>query len=186
MLAEHLAGGLTRRLRKRTMRSELLRRMEGPTGDSANIIREIATYLEDKPHLKVVSLFAALSGEVDLRRLPSEIQRVWVFPKVEGEELTFHRVEDPERELTAGTYGIPEPIAGLKRVGIEEIDLFLCPGLGFDLHGGRIGRGKGFYDRALGAARAEAVKLGICFGHQLVDEVVMEEHDIRMNGVIAG
>ena len=35
-------------------------------------------------------------------------------------------------------------------------------------------------------ARPEAVKLGVCFGYQLLKEIVMEKHDIRMDGVIAG
>ena len=47
-------------------------------------------------------------------------------------------------------------------------------------------RGKGFYDSILAKARPDAVKLGVCFVHQIVDQVVMEEHDIRMNGVFSG
>jgi 5-formyltetrahydrofolate cyclo-ligase len=38
----------------------------------------------------------------------------------------------------------------------------------------------------LAEARGDAIRLGICFAYQLVNEVVMEKHDIRMDGVIAG
>ncbi len=95
-------------------------------------------------------------------------------------------MRNPSEELVPGAYNILEPREGLDKFAPEKIDLFLCPGLGFDPHGGRIGRGMGFYDRVLELARPDAVKLGVCFGFQLVEEVEMEDHDIRMNGVIAG
>jgi 5-formyltetrahydrofolate cyclo-ligase len=186
LLATHLGGGMTMPFRKKALREELRSRMEGKSEDPANVVEEIASYLRDRPNLKVVSLFAALPGEVDLRALPAEIDRTWVFPKVVSATLAFHVVRDIQRDLMLGAYGILEPTDRLKTVGIHEIDLFLCPGLGFDHHGGRIGRGKGFYDRVLEDARPDAVKLGVCFGYQLVDEILMDDHDIRMNGVIAG
>jgi len=172
--------------RKKELRGELRRRMEGQPEDSANVVGKITSYLREHPELKVVSLFAPLAGEVDLRTLPGEIRRTWVFPKVLGASLVFHVVEDMQRDLTPGAYGIMEPSDTLKTVRVGEIDLFLCPGLGFDLQGGRIGRGKGFYDRILVEARPDAVRIGVCFSHQMLDEIPMEDHDIRMDGVIAG
>ncbi len=187
MLACHLAGHFAEVYLKDRLRRELRRRVsENPDGDNLAVVGEISAYLGERPALKVVALFAALPGEVDLRALPGEIDRVWVFPKVEGEDLVFHEVKDFDRDLKKGAYGILEPKSGLKRVMIEEVDIFLCPGLGFDPKGGRIGRGKGFYDRMLERARPDAVKLGVCYGYQLVDGIVMEAHDVRMNGVIAG
>lgn len=100
--------------------------------------------------------------------------------------MIFQQVTDAKKELRPGAFGILEPTKRLPLVLPDEIDLFLCPGLGFDTHGGRIGRGKGYYDSVLAAARPDAIRLGICFGYQLVDEVPMEDHDIRMHGVIAG
>jgi 5-formyltetrahydrofolate cyclo-ligase len=185
-LATQLGETMTVTLRKKALREELRRRMEGKPEDSASVIEKIASYLREHPELKVVSMFAPLPGEVDLRTLPGEIRRTWVFPKVFGSSLVFHVVEDMQRDLAPGAYGILEPSDTLKTVEAGEIDLFLCPGLGFDLQGGRIGRGKGFYDRILGKARPDAVKLGACFSHQVVTEIPMEDHDIRMDGVIAG
>lgn len=186
-LACQLAGPIAEVYLKNKLREKLRLLMEtNPDGDSAAVVREIAGYLSERPMLKVIAVFAALPGEVDLRTLPEQMDRVWVFPKVVGEDLVFHQVKDFEKDLEKGAYGIPEPKAKLRKVAIEEVDVFLCPGLGFDLKGGRIGRGKGFYDRILERARPGALKLGVCFGYQLVDEIVMEEHDVRMNGVIAG
>ena len=187
LLALHLAGSMADVFFKNRLREEMRRRIaENPDSDPATVVREIAAYLSERPALKVVAVFAALPGEVNLRTLPMEIERVWVFPKVEGDDLVFHDVRDFDRDLEKGTYGILEPKAELGQIRIEEVDIFLCPGLGFDPKGGRIGRGKGFYDRMLKQARPDALKLGVCFGYQLVEGIVMEEHDVRMNGVIAG
>lgn len=187
MLARQLAGPMADAYLKRDLREKLKGMMaEHPAPDPQAVVSEVAEYLGERPSMKVVALFAALPGEVDLRTLPGRIARVWVLPRVEGGELVFHEVRDFDADLERGAYGIMEPKEGLRRVGIAEVDIFLCPGLGFDPGGGRIGRGKGFYDRMLSQARPDALKIGVCFGYQLVDGLVMEEHDVRMNGVIAG
>ncbi|MEP2774484.1 MAG: 5-formyltetrahydrofolate cyclo-ligase [Luteolibacter sp.] len=187
MLARHLAKHVAKLNIKKHLREELRSRIEEHgQGDSQGVVEELAEYLREKPYLKVVAVYAALPGEVDLRALLGMVNCIWVFPKVEGEKLAFYQVKSFEEDLTPGAYGILEPKDDLNRIEIARIDLFLCPGLGFDVHGGRIGRGRGFYDRMLEHARPGAVKLGVCFGYQIVDEVEMEQHDVRMNGVIAG
>jgi 5-formyltetrahydrofolate cyclo-ligase len=186
LLATHLAGEMTKPFRKKAMREELRRKMAEKSGDSAGVVRQIAEYLAERPHLRVVALFAPMPGEVDLLALTKMAQKIWVFPKVTKDGLIFHQVSDVAKDLQPGAFGILEPTKHLPLILADEIDLFLCPGLGFDTRGGRIGRGKGFYDEALAEARADAIRLGICFGYQLVDEVAMEDHDIRMHGVIAG
>jgi len=93
-------------------------------------------------------------------------------------------VEDPCAGLSPGAMGILEPLPHLPQVGIAEIDAFLCPGLAFDARGGRLGRGKGFYDRMLARARPDALKMGVCFPQQLVPDVFAQEHDIPMDGVL--
>ena len=186
LLAAHPAGDMTKPFRKQAMREELRRRIAERTGDSEAVVREIAAYLDGHPHLRTVALFSPLKGEVDVTPIMARGDRVWVFPKVSGNTLTLHRVTDAARDLVPGAFGIREPRDGAPVLEAAEVDLFLCPGLGFDTHGGRIGRGKGFYDGLLAKARPDALRIGVCFGHQLVDGVVMEDHDIRMDGVIAG
>jgi 5-formyltetrahydrofolate cyclo-ligase len=186
LLAAHLAGDMTKPYRKKALRDELRRRMAERSGDSSVVAKEVSSYLSERPQAQVIALFAPLPGEVDLIPLTRELDRIWAFPKVEGDSLAFYHIKDAGKELKLGAFGILEPIQHLPRLYPDEIDLFLCPGLGFDARGGRIGRGKGFYDDTLAKARPDALKIGVCFGYQLVDEVVMEDHDIPMNGVIAG
>jgi 5-formyltetrahydrofolate cyclo-ligase len=63
-------------------------------------------------------------------------------------------------------------------IPIPEIDVFLVPGLAFDLRGGRLGNGAGHYDRILSSARGDALSIGIAPGARLVDVVPVEAHDV--------
>lgn len=92
-------------------------------------------------------------------------------------------------ELTAGDYGILEPNEQLKRdkhraVQPTEIDIALIPGLGFDAAGGRIGHGKGYYDRLIPFLRADCLRIGIAFDCQLVDRIPLYAHDQQMDLIL--
>lgn len=176
---------------KQRQRAELRRRIRGAGElDARPVVEEIAGYLRSAPKIRTVAAYAALPGEVDLRELLSDADFGhavrWVFPKIEGERLRFFHVRDMDSEMAGGSFGIMEPRPGLEELEPEEVDLFLCPGLGFDRKGGRVGRGRGFYDRMLALARPDALKFGVCFPFQLLDEVATEAHDIGMSRVMAG
>jgi len=86
-----------------------------------------------------------------------------------------------------GPFRIPEPTGGA-RLDFEECDLVMTPGLAFSRKGERLGRGKGYYDRALaflgGAQRpAKVVAIGICHEFQLLDRVPVLSTDILMDAV---
>ncbi|MGF1657437.1 MAG: 5-formyltetrahydrofolate cyclo-ligase [Verrucomicrobiales bacterium] len=67
---------------------------------------------------------------------------------------------------------------------LSIIQLVLIPGLAFDRRGGRLGRGGGWYDRALATLSPTAIRVGICYTSQLINEVPTEPHDIRMHHLI--
>jgi 5-formyltetrahydrofolate cyclo-ligase len=62
--------------------------------------------------------------------------------------------------------------------------VILVPGVAFTRAGQRLGRGGGYYDRLLSALPAKAVRLGVCFELQIVDELPSEPHDMRVDGVV--
>lgn len=138
-------------------------------------------WLLARPDLHTIAVYSPLPGEVDLsaviRRHP-EIR--WVYPRVSGDHLTFH----PGGDLIPGAFGILEPAPRSPEVPLREIDAILCPGLAFHEKGGRLGRGRGFYDRLLARARPGTLKIGICFPEQLVPDTFSEAHDIPMDEVI--
>jgi len=55
----------------------------------------------------------------------------------------------------------------------------VVPGLAFDRHGGRLGHGRGYYDRALQGV-ADGAIVGVLEDLQWVDDVPMESHDRRL------
>ena len=62
--------------------------------------------------------------------------------------------------------------------------LMLMPLAAFDRGGGRIGYGRGYYDRAIGALFAKCIRphrIGVAFACQEVDVVPTEPHDIPLD-----
>src|SRR5438132_1961565 len=79
---------------------------------------------------------------------------------VETNQLELFPLEDMT-ELVEGAYKILEPKDELRRlpgkvVQPEELDLVMVPGTAFDARGGRMGQGKGYYDRLPAGARPDA------------------------------
>jgi 5-formyltetrahydrofolate cyclo-ligase len=138
-------------------------------------------WLSARPEIRAVAVYSALPGEVDLSTVLTRLPGLaWVFPKIIGHHLTFHAGD----RLLPGAHGILEPHADSPEIPLQEIDAFICPGLAFDVHGHRLGRGRGFYDRLLAQARPDALKIGICFPFQIVPDTFAEPHDVRMDAVL--
>jgi 5-formyltetrahydrofolate cyclo-ligase len=109
-------------------------------------------------------------------------------PYCEADELELFQLEHLD-ELAPGAMGILEPRLELRRcfdrkVVPVDLDLIVTPGLAFDRRGGRLGYGKGYYDRLLHQIRADATKLAVCFECQLVPEIPLLPHDIRMDVLV--
>lgn len=146
---------------------------------SAAIRRHLRDWLTDHP-ARTIACFAALPGEPMLLPLLAGFpDRRWVLPRVDGETMRFH-FADPAA-LVAGSYRIQEPPADSPVCPPGEIGLFLCPGMAFTADGLRLGRGKGYYDRALERAKLGSVKVGVCFHEQVVPELPADAHDVPMH-----
>jgi 5,10-methenyltetrahydrofolate synthetase len=102
-------------------------------------------------------------------------------PKVVGEDLQFYFAEASETK--AGAFGIREPDHRMHKPA-RKPDLILVPALGFDRQGGRLGSGKGFYDRLL-KKYSRAVRVGVAYGVQVVAEnLPLEAHDQCMDWIV--
>ncbi|MDF1535229.1 MAG: 5-formyltetrahydrofolate cyclo-ligase [bacterium] len=69
-------------------------------------------------------------------------------------------------------------------VPVDEIDIFLLPGLAFDLRGNRLGMGGGYFDRLLARASSTATFLGLAYNFQVITHLPAESHDIRVHDVV--
>ncbi len=153
---------------------------------SATVCSHIAGSGNLFKNVKTIAVFSAHGKEVDLSSLHLLTPNIQLaYPLCHAErQLSFHIVASPDT-MTPGTWGILEPVPDRHPVvHIEEIDLFLCPGLAFGQDGTRLGHGGGYYDRALTKKSPTAEAWGIGMDIQMLDRIACDAHDQLMNGVI--
>ncbi|MBW2465884.1 MAG: 5-formyltetrahydrofolate cyclo-ligase [Deltaproteobacteria bacterium] len=94
-------------------------------------------------------------------------------------------IKDPEKDLAPGYYGIPEPDPEKSlRLDAREIEAAIIPGSVFDIYGGRLGYGGGFYDRFLISDAPQAKRIGFAFELQVVEKVPVLSHDQLLDMLI--
>lgn len=108
------------------------------------------------------------------------------FPKVlSGSLMEFRNVKKAkeESEFDIGAYGILEPKLEHPVVDHRVMAAAFIPLLAFDGNGGRLGKGKGYYDRIL--ADFPGLKIGVAFEWQYSSSPLpMEAHDRRLDLVV--
>lgn len=86
-------------------------------------------------------------------------------------------VYDPAARVASTGLGIPEPEGSrLGAAALESCTLVIVPALAVDHAGQRLGRGAGYYDRAL--AGVVAPSCALVFAHELLPVVPHDAHDI--------
>ena len=112
------------------------------------------------------------------------LQRAKVyFPKCQtSEELEFYQVENLGGDFAAGAYGILEPITDVKLHKEDMVGkhvLVIVPGVAFDHHLNRMGRGAGYYDRFLTDC---SCKIGVCYDCQMwKEDLPVGCYDVQMD-----
>ena len=174
-------------MEKREIRS-VMRKLNGSLTVSERLKASAAIFsaVERLPEFRTartVALFSALADEPatdEVLERWSATRRI-VLPRVEGASMRFYPYRS--ETLAFGAFGILEP-QGEEECPPERIDLIICPGVAFANDGRRLGRGKGYYDRYVSSPAFRAFRIGVCYAHQITDDVPVEEHDVRMDLVI--
>jgi 5-formyltetrahydrofolate cyclo-ligase len=154
-----------------------------------NQFRQLPWYQTAQTILWYVDAGSEVRTRHTLPEVLRDVKRIIVpWCVVETNELELFHLEDMS-ELVEGAYKILEPKLELrllpnKRVRPEELDLIMVPGTAFDLRGGRMGQGKGYYDRLLARVRWDAPLVGAAFECQLSEEIPVAAHDVFMDLVI--
>jgi 5-formyltetrahydrofolate cyclo-ligase len=146
--------------------------------------------LESRPvwqTARSVLLFAPLPEELDIWPLVASAMAAGkqvALPRFLAPTRSYGAswIVNPETDLQAGHFGVREPRSHCRQVSAGPLDLILVPGLAFDLHGRRLGRGKGYYDRLLG--ELSGATCGVAFEEQIVKEVPFEPHDVGLHYVL--
>lgn len=102
------------------------------------------------------------------------------FDAVSGSYLG-RQVTNPATDLIVGKFGAQEPAPGCLAVPVGTLDFAVVPGVAFTPDGKRLGRGRGFYDRMLASFRG--VSCGVGFDEQIVPELPVEPHDVKLSYV---
>jgi 5-formyltetrahydrofolate cyclo-ligase len=88
-------------------------------------------------------------------------------------------------ELERGRFGLSHPVGPrLGPTAIGAADAVVVPALAVDRFGFRLGRGGGYYDRALVHARPDAVLVTVVFDDERFDELPREVHDRPVRAVV--
>ncbi|ULQ60385.1 5-formyltetrahydrofolate cyclo-ligase [Brucepastera parasyntrophica] len=144
-----------------------------------------------------VFAFFPYAGEPDITPAISRMideGRTVAVPRITGEDLTFHAINSVTGDFLPGAFGIPEPDSSWPTLFPEQSHLIrfpaviLMPGLAFSREGSRLGRGRGYYDRFLSdflshfaERRREITLAGVCWEAQIIEDIPVESHDIRVN-----
>lgn len=134
-----------------------------------------------------VLFYAPLPGELDvwpLLEMALKVGKIASLPRYSpaSDAYIACQVHDPQTDVQPGRFGIREPVANCQEIELNGLDLVLVPGLAFDLHGRRLGRGKGYYDHLLRLVRGKTC--GVAFDEQVVNEVPVEGHDVVLNCIL--
>jgi 5-formyltetrahydrofolate cyclo-ligase len=134
-----------------------------------------------------VMVYMALPQEVQTMQIIAQarqLQKRVAVPVVSGDSLRAVECSDDPAQLRRGRFGILEPYGTQRVIHPQEIGCIAVPGVAFDWHGGRLGFGKGYYDRFLGQLPATTYRCGLAFGIQVVPCVPQASHDICMHGIV--
>jgi 5-formyltetrahydrofolate cyclo-ligase len=152
---------------------------------ASQAITERALALPDLEGLTPVGAYWPMRSEVDPRPLMEALL-------ARGQEIALSQIRHPHLSwrlwrpgdvLVKGGFGVREP-------GPDAPECFpkalLVPLAAFDRQGGRLGYGKGHFDRAIAALSNmhSVLTVGLAFAAQEIERVPAEDHDRRLDVVV--
>ncbi|MBA1155851.1 5-formyltetrahydrofolate cyclo-ligase [Microvirga mediterraneensis] len=174
---------------KERLRGEVFARRDALDKDfrheAARRIAESALGFPDLKDVTPVGGYWPIRSEVDPRPLMEAlIER--------GQDVALSQILHPHLSwrqwqpgdvLVKGGFGVREPGPDAPEVFPKAL---LVPLVAFDRRGGRIGYGKGHFDRAIAALETQhpVLTIGLAYAVQEIDEVPVEPHDRRLDMII--
>ena len=170
---------------KETLRAEVLRRRadrdELHLKAAGTAIADLVPRVDAVKHASCVAVYLSMGSEpptwplVDLLR--ERAIRVLTPLVRPGHRLDWAEYAGRDRLRTAA-YGISEPATPPLGVdAVADADVIVLPALAVDRDGHRLGRGAGYYDRALAHASPLAARIAVVYADELVAHVPTDEHD---------
>jgi 5-formyltetrahydrofolate cyclo-ligase len=158
--------------------------------EKSRLIRENVLQIDRVKRAKHVMIYVNFRSEVETFALFAAFHRKNILTSAPLTVVKDHRliaclITDPARDLRSGYCQILEPDAGRAApVDPSDLDVVLVPGSVFDIYGGRLGYGGGYYDRFLAQDAPQALCVGLAFEMQVVDRVPVLDHDVRLQYLV--
>lgn len=133
-----------------------------------------------------VAAYASFGTEPPTRALLDRLHAASIrvlLPVVAGDDLDW-AVYDGWDALDGGARRAPEPLG--PRLGADAVagaDVVFVPALAVDGSGHRLGRGLGFYDRALRLVDPARV-VAVVYDDEILDDLPVEAHDQPVGRVV--
>ncbi len=136
----------------------------------------------EMPAFSSIGVFSPLKDEPNWIDAFKDLKQEFAYPHcISDTEMIFRKSNESQLVMNeVNNLKIKVPSHDSPEV---TPDILFVPGVVFDLKGGRIGRGKGFYDRYM--AQFKGPKIGLCYEFQIVEDVPKEEHDINIDVLIS-
>jgi 5-formyltetrahydrofolate cyclo-ligase len=151
------------------------------TSEESDAISGVVREVMRRHGWHAVLTFLPMPGEVDLGLLQSDRDLTLAITRTPSKgPLTVHALEEP---LERHPFGYMQPRADASPVDPRGLEVVLVPGLLFARDGGRLGHGKGYYDKLLSSFRPRPYLIGTTVNRRLVDHLPMTERDVWMDGV---
>ena len=133
---------------------------------------------------EVVLLYWSMDDEVQTHSFVERWygQKTVLLPCVAGDNLLLRQYKGPASMTPGEQFGILEP-TGEVWTDLDAVQLIVVPGVAFDEHNNRMGRGRGFYDRLL-KLTPRALKVGVAYTFQVLSEIPVDPFDVPMDAVI--
>lgn len=162
--------------------------------DVEQLSESVYTRLMALPEYRVAQRLSIYVGTAEEVQTLPVIRSAWAsgkstaVPCCIGGELRLFWIQSID-ELRPRTLGILEPSADIRTdpartAMIEELDLVIVPGLAFDRRCGRLGHGKGYYDRFLSKVSPAVPVVALAFECQLFPEIPMSDCDMFVDKVL--
>lgn len=137
---------------------------------------------------EIVCCYLAMPGETDTALIIErcrQSRRMLLVPAFCSDTGAYSlAVLADEQQIAFGPGRVPEPAAPIIWAKDVEPCFWVTPGLAFDSECGRLGHGRGHYDRMFSACVKPAFKVGLAFSWQIVERTPMSAHDVRLDAVV--
>jgi 5-formyltetrahydrofolate cyclo-ligase len=178
--------------KKKELRETIMKKRSGLSAaavkKNSGEIKKRLFQLNEFKDAQTVLFYVSYDNEVSTHDMIKEClktKKTVVVPKCDTvkKTLVLSRLSKWE-DLSQCSYSILEPRDDdIQAVACPSIDVFIVPGVVFDLKGNRIGHGLGYYDRLL-QQNTKGHVVGLAFELQLVDSITSEKHDKRVEKII--